>query len=327
MKQFWGLIITGLTTDRPPGIFGRPRPILDLQVAGLSELRSTLMVFNTMPVRFVKQAPLLLLLALLSLTNIFVTVRQCSNSTYNTSISSDMQSTSDQYSSERGDYGESFRLCDAKRPVSVAELHYDQDYFEWQSRIARTGAPSQAKASQNYIRPGDSVLEIGCGGAFSLALVNAREKYCLEISPTARATHAAGIQSSGTWKDLALILPLGTVDVIYSWDSLEHHPSPIDTLMCARSFLRPGGLIYIVVPFDHAGMGNPNKTMEIYGRGYVPNDVSFHLFTWNPLLLGNLMTAAGFELKSCTDLQVRATQSCTCHLHVCDQINCGNSIF
>lgn len=196
-------------------------------------------------------------------------------------------------------------LCELERPVNIAEGHYDKTYFDWQAKIAASIAKHQAQATQNYIRSGDTILEIGCGGGFSLALLDAQEKFCLEINPHARAKHASSIRSSGSWTDLALVLPPVGVDFIYSWDSIEHHPSPIDTLICARGFLKPGGRIFISVPFDHAGMGNPKMGAQVYGRSYFSKDISFHLFTWNPLLLGNLLTAAGFEVDTCTDLQVR----------------------
>ena len=41
--------------------------------------------------------------------------------------------------------------------------------------------------------------------------------------------------------------------------------------------------------------------LDVYGRKYQPGDINNHLFTWNPLLLGNLMNAAGFKVKSCCD--------------------------
>eukprot|EP00243_Klebsormidium_subtile_P005518 TRINITY_DN2220_c0_g2_i1.p1 TRINITY_DN2220_c0_g2~~TRINITY_DN2220_c0_g2_i1.p1 ORF type:complete len:306 (-),score=4.42 TRINITY_DN2220_c0_g2_i1:503-1420(-) len=196
-----------------------------------------------------------------------------------------------------------FVLCEFERPVNIAEGHYDKAYFDWQSKVAATNAKYQAQATQQFIQSGDTVFEIGCGGGFSLALIDAEEKFCLEINPIARAKHASSIRSSGSWTDLASIMPPEGVDFIYSWDSLEHHPSPIDTLICASGFLKPGGRILISVPFDHAGMGNPKIDSEVYGRRYFPKDISFHLFTWNPLLLGNLLTAAGFEVENCTDLQ------------------------
>jgi hypothetical protein len=53
----------------------------------------------------------------------------------------------------------------------------------------------------------------------------------------------------------------------------------------AYAKLKPGGLLVFVVP------------CEQIGYLWKPNDINFHLHSWSPMAIGNLVTRAGFEVQ------------------------------
>jgi hypothetical protein len=74
------------------------------------------------------------------------------------------------------------------------------------------------------------------------------------------------------------------VSVAICHHTLEHVPDPLECLEQLRRLLPVNGRLIVCVPFE---------THRSY-RSYTPNDPNRHLFSWNPLSLGNLVTAAGF---------------------------------
>jgi len=74
-------------------------------------------------------------------------------------------------------------------------------------------------------------------------------------------------------------------DVIISTHALEHCYNPRVELMSLFKKLKPGGVIVFFVP------------SESIANKWVPGDVNNHLYTWNPMTLGNLFTSAGYEVE------------------------------
>ena len=79
-------------------------------------------------------------------------------------------------------------------------------------------------------------------------------------------------------------LPSNKFDLIISNNALEHTENPLQELKNLRKSLVQGGKICIVVPLDH-------KTYS-----YKPNNIDYHLFSWSPMNLGNLLDCAGFKV-------------------------------
>lgn len=195
--------------------------------------------------------------------------------------------------------------CNSDR-FSSTTSHYDEKYLSWQLELNKKYSKDQVHILLNRVahKTGRKhVLEVGCGPGYTLAAFpGADTKQCLEINLAATAhiarTHSeAHISVSTTWDEI----PDSSVDFAYSFDSLEHHPSPLDSLLSLHKKLMRGGEVYIQVPFDHAGV--ISAVSGVYGRKFYPGDKHNHLFTWNSLLLGNLLTAAGFEVIECFDAE------------------------
>ncbi len=71
-------------------------------------------------------------------------------------------------------------------------------------------------------------------------------------------------------------------DVVVSNHVLEHVDCPLEALRLLRPKIQPGGLVVFVVPHQTAS------------EPYRLADINQHLYTWNPMTLGNLLTAAGY---------------------------------
>ena len=199
--------------------------------------------------------------------------------------------------------------CKRLASSGSASSHYDAAYFAWQHKASLSNALWQTKQlAANFPVDWDklskeqgAVLEIGCstGATISQQFFGNASRFCLEVNPLAvryQREHFPQINGTTDW----LKLPPRAADAAYSFDSFEHHPSPLDSLSCLRTKMKRGGAVFIQVPFEHAGFGNSQA--HAYGRRWYPKDKHFHLFTWNPMNLGNLLTAAGFHVHRCTDL-------------------------
>jgi len=159
--------------------------------------------------------------------------------------------------------------------------HYDKDYFDWQSSIGEFGGWANQSKFADYISSEDAVLDFGCGGGFLLKGLKCRRKVGIEVNPSAAETaRANGIEVFARTEDV----PDGYVDVVISNNALEHTLQPLEELKALRRKLRNGGRIVFVVP------------CESISRGYKPDDINHHLYSWSPMCVGNLFTEAGFEV-------------------------------
>jgi SAM-dependent methyltransferase len=134
-------------------------------------------------------------------------------------------------------------------------------------------------AKKDYTR----ALEFGAGLGQTLATVSAVEKWAVDINLQSRiACESKGFK----WCDSLDSVPDLAFDLIISRHSLEHVPSPYDTLQALRRKITPEGRMFLVVPLEDAG---------------IPDDLSdydehCHLFSWTPLTLKNLLLATGWKI-------------------------------
>jgi SAM-dependent methyltransferase len=147
-----------------------------------------------------------------------------------------------------------------------------------QRQSARVFAP--------WVRPDDTVIDFGCGNGGILASLPAGRKIGVEVSEAARALAlAAGIE---VYESIPAI-PAGVIaDIVITHHALEHVAEPMKVLRELRTRLRPAGVLIVVVP------GEPlpaHRTMR-----WRPN-MDGHLYSWNPMTLGNLVIEAGYEIE------------------------------
>jgi SAM-dependent methyltransferase len=167
-------------------------------------------------------------------------------------------------------------------PAYGASAHYDGDYFAWQNANIEIKNKIKIGRFVPYVQPEHTVLDFGCAGGGVLAMLNCARRIGVELNDVAReaAVRDHGIEAYRSLDEV----PDGIVDVAISNHALEHIASPYEVLCRIRSKLRPDGRLVLVLPIDDWRAQ----------RRWDPNDINHHLYTWTPLLLGNLLQDAGF---------------------------------
>jgi len=166
---------------------------------------------------------------------------------------------------------------------------YFSDKF---TRRYNFGRMYQSRYFATYCSKDRVLLDFGCGDGTILRQLPAARKIGIEINPECRekikefnATQEVPIEVH----DRIDLLLDKTVDVVVSNHCLEHVDSPFHTLKALKRILVLRGILVLVVPFDD--WRSPKN------RYWRRNDRDFHLYTWSPMNIGNLLTAAGFEVR------------------------------
>lgn len=168
-------------------------------------------------------------------------------------------------------------------------IHYEGEqgarYFAYQNVAGLDQGRLEARKFARHIQPSNTVVDFGCGSGAVLANLRCARRIGVEVNPAARAEaarHAIELHASPE------SIPAATADVAISNHALEHVPSPLATLAQLRAILVPGGRLLLCVPIDDW------RTQ----REFRADDPNHHLYTWTPLLLGNLLAEAGFRVGS-----------------------------
>jgi SAM-dependent methyltransferase len=163
--------------------------------------------------------------------------------------------------------------------------YYDQNYFTWQKKAGKYGASQDIRYYMPFLKKSDTVLDFGCGGGYLLSALPVKMRYGADINPEAlKIARENGIT---TFLGLQKIPKSLKVNVIISHHTLEHVENPAEILRALRQHLKPGGKLVVIVPIDD--WRNQKK--------YTRQDINKHLYTWTPLLLGNLFITCGYALK------------------------------
>ncbi len=177
------------------------------------------------------------------------------------------------------EYPASCRALDESQEAGKSVTYYDEQYFDWQENIGVFGGKVDLFKFLPYIGAEDTVLDFGCGGGDLLNNMPCKEKAGIEINPAARE-HAArfGFQVFSQIGEV----PDSFASVVISNHALEHVESPFDVVRSLRAKMKRSARCVFVVPHQ-----KPNEP-------YSEEDVNRHLYTWNPMTLGNLFRAAGY---------------------------------
>lgn len=157
-------------------------------------------------------------------------------------------------------------------------------YFAYQDRGGLQRGSINARKFAPYVDSICTVLDFGCGSGSLLLQLDCKRRIGVEINPVARgAAEQAGLE---VYETLATV-PGRSADVAISNHALEHVLCPLHVLRELRGKLVKGGQLVICVPIDDW------RTQKQFN----PNDINHHLYTWTPLLMGNLLIEAGYQVE------------------------------
>ena len=175
-------------------------------------------------------------------------------------------------------------------PLLRNQNFYDERYWSYQESLGAFGGKAEAFKFRELIKETDTLIDYGGGGGFLLNNLKADRKILIEPNPHARkhAKNTFHLETYASPEDTPSTLQ---ADIIISNHCLEHVPNPLEELTKLRQLLKKGGIICIVVPVD-AALGTPYST----------KDINHHIYTWNALLLGNLVADAGFVIETSEEI-------------------------
>lgn len=134
-------------------------------------------------------------------------------------------------------------------------------------------------------RPELRVLDFGAGvGTYALsARDRGYEVECVEIDPSLRdRLHGLGLRCAGSLDEV----PRNSIDLVYSFNVLEHIENDVGALADIRGVLRPGATLLLYVPalqILYSAMDRRVGHLRRYRRSELVDKVS----------------QAGFEVRSC----------------------------
>ena len=158
--------------------------------------------------------------------------------------------------------------------------YYNSKYFQDQKKVGLDNVKNIGHIFCDHIETENTVLDFGCGGGFLIDSLVCKEKHGFEVNEVAlKCAKDLGIQGHSSWNTIED----EKFDVVISNSCLEHTPNPLECLQMLNSKLKTNGKLVLRVPH------------ETLGWNYKPNDWNYHLYTWSPMALGNLVNEAGFK--------------------------------
>lgn len=149
------------------------------------------------------------------------------------------------------------------------------------------------------LKPGMTVLEVGCGAGELLSLIKPLVVECVGVEmnePFVEFIRAdlkmeahAGDVTKMDWQGRKF-------DLVICVDSLDHMNNPLEVLTFMKNLLSPGGKMWVAVP-------NLNEVLNHFLPE--PNQSRYHTFFWhrahffyfNAETLGRMLVAAGMEVE------------------------------
>lgn len=189
-----------------------------------------------------------------------------------------------------------------RAPVGAAvDALYADAYAEPRRRFAgpveravRLFRLSRVWRAQRLLPPGGRVLDVGCGRAVFLHLLQRR-------GYRVRGTELSASTAANAHPDVPVDTgdlrpgryPRASFDLISIWHVLEHLREPQVTLRACREALAPGGALLVAVPnFGslQARLGGPH---------WFHLDLPRHVFQFTPDTLSRLLETCGFAVERC----------------------------
>ncbi len=183
------------------------------------------------------------------------------------------------------------RLTEAESAAIYPDDYYSYATVKPQSLLKKLMGLTYKR--YRYLPQFTSLLEIGCGqGAFLREIRTLGKVTGLERSEVAqRVARDLGVEVVvGDVTDDSLFKS-GAFDCVYMNHSLEHLDDPERALKSIRTWLKPGGELYIALP-NHAGV-----VARLFGRHWYHLAAPVHVTTGSPLGTSALLLRSGFTIE------------------------------
>jgi 2-polyprenyl-3-methyl-5-hydroxy-6-metoxy-1,4-benzoquinol methylase len=173
-------------------------------------------------------------------------------------------------------------------------LHYGRDYDRF---IASAGenTPDRWRARREVLakyKSGGALLDLGCSTGTFLASLRGEgwELHGIEISPEV-AKKAARTSGANVYIGDVLTTRLQpeSFDAITCFDVLEHLYQPREVVQRAYQWLKPGGVLYVLVP------NIDSWEARLFGSYWYGLELPRHLSHFSPASLRRLAASIGFE--------------------------------
>jgi len=168
--------------------------------------------------------------------------------------------------------------------------YYNKDYFDRQKEIGEFEGEAGLFKFKDYIKPTDNVIDFGCGGGYILKNLSCNKK--IGIDPNKTAQETATRNNIEVYSSIEEV-PDNFANVVISNHVLEHVLCPFERLSLLKRKIKVGGKLIFVVPH------------QTPGEDFRENDINQHLYTWNPLTLGNLFKLAGYNIVKVDTIRYR----------------------
>lgn len=149
------------------------------------------------------------------------------------------------------------------------------------------GRRYQSRYFVPHCSPDKVLLDYGCGDGTILRQLPAVRKFGVEVNPLCRnKIHQLNedLPCPITVFESIETIDDDSVDVAISNHCMEHVPHPFTVLSELKRVLAPGRRLVLVTPFDDWRQKGKSS--------WTPGDKDNHLYTWNPMNLGNLLFEA-----------------------------------
>lgn len=157
-------------------------------------------------------------------------------------------------------------------------------------RLKETLARRTAKSIASSIPKDGTLMEIGCGNGHLLRRVAAERPDVKLKGVDIEKVEITGLSGftfyHGQFEDVEI--PVGSIDLIYCSNLIEHVPDPLRFLRKAHSVLKTGGVIHGVTP-DHLSLDR-----LVFGRYWAGYHYPRHTFIFNHRNIKMLLEKAGF---------------------------------